>query len=190
MRTGHDDLFISSYVAEKSASLRGVIIKMINSGSIPENITFTGAQTSNDVFGNGQTDVPNLTLPSNTCEPMCSKWNSPPVWKFLPAAKKDNGWYVYGVGTTATDIVAYLPGVTSAVCAELQKGLGYKSSVPPQQAVAPFDPEKPGVYSATGGPTTIKSEDGTLDGQEAGCFDNHVGAGPSNFSYYFVLYKQ
>jgi hypothetical protein len=53
-----------------------------------------------------------------------------------------------------------------------------------------FDPERPGVYSPQGGATTIKFEDDALNGPDFGCFNNHVGDGSSNYSYYAVLFAQ
>ena len=171
-------------VASPPSWVKDVIIKMIAAGSAPENITFTGTQSPDDVFGSGGISAHSLTPPPAACSPPCSDW------KFLPAAKKDYGWYVYGVGTSATDIIAYLPGITPAVCSLIQREFGYKSLVPPKQAGEHFDPSKPGIYSAKGSATTIKSEDTTLDGQPYACFYNHVGSDASSFSYYFVMLAQ
>ena len=175
--------FLAGSLAEKSADIRQVIIKMVIEGSIPENITFIGTKSSDDVFGSGKID--NISTPPEACSPPCS------TWKYLPVSKKDKGWYVYGAGTSAADMIAYLPNIAPAVCTEIQKIFAYKSFVPPKQAGSPFDPSAPGVYAPQGGATTIKSQDNTLDGQEAGCFDNNVvGNGSSSFSYYGMLYGQ
>jgi hypothetical protein len=86
----------------RQASLMSDAIKQMIAAGIPsEKITFTGAQSSNDVFGSGKVDTKTLVPPPKACS------SSPCIWKFLPAKKKDYGWYVYGVGTSSSDIIAY-----------------------------------------------------------------------------------
>ena len=177
-------LILASKMISQPSLIKNALAQMIAAGHAPENITFTGTKSPNDVFGDEQIGD-ELTPPPDACVSQpCSDW------KYLSAVKKDYGWYVYGVGTPATDIIAYLPNITPAVCRALQKGLGYKGPVPPKQSGIPFDAMKPGAYFAKGSATTIKSQDGTLDGQQFGCFDNSVSNETSNFSYYYVMYAQ
>jgi len=149
--------------------------QMIAAGIPPEKITFTGAQSSNDVFGSGRVDIKAFPLLGADCFP-----GDCDGWKFLPVVKKNKGWYVYGAGTAAPDIIAYVKDINPGMC----------NPYPPKQMGAIFDLEKPGVYSPKGGATTIKTENRALDGRLEGCLDNHVGDGSSIFIYYRVLLAQ
>lgn len=162
----------------RSSELSKAIHQMVADGSLPEKITFTGAQSPDDVFGSGRVDIKAIAPPRGSCvAPSCTGW------KFLPVVQKNYGWYVYGVNTSAV-IIAYLPGISKDACA------WFEDVRVPKQVNAPFDPTKPGEYSANGGATTIRTEDGKLDEIEEGCFDNRVGNGPQNLAYYRVLFAK
>ena len=91
---------------------------------------------------------------------------------------------------TSADIIAYLRGVDPGVCLLKDDIVRNGTVVSPKQLNAPFNPKKPGAYLSEGGTTTIKTEEGKLDGKLEGCFDNNVSAGASDLIYYHVLLAQ
>jgi hypothetical protein len=157
---------------------------MIITGSSVASITFTGAAAATDVFdsatgGGGATNVP---PPSSACSPACTAWTYYDV--------TNAGSYIFGVGTTAVDAIAYLPAVTGSVCQQIQKGLGLlnlQADLDAAKQKTTAFTGATGAYAAAGSATTIKSTDNTLDGQAFSCWEN---ATTSNYAYFHALIEQ
>jgi hypothetical protein len=113
-----DPSYQAQFLSASASLLRDAVKQMIAAGASPAKITFTGAPSADDVFGSGKIKA-NIASPSGLTSPgTCSP--SPCHWKFLPAIQKDKGWYVYGAGTSATDIIVYLEGIDPAACRLIQ----------------------------------------------------------------------
>ena len=189
---------LANRVAGAYSMIAGAISPLIAEGVTPENVTFTGAHSPGDVFGNWKRIYPNtrkvddLFPPSEACSSSCTGPFFPVVkgdhswyvsdWTFFPVVKRDYGWYVSDVGSSDTDNIVYLPNITPEVCKEIVANVDIETGsygVPidpakldlktiPKQAGAPFDPSKPGVYMPEGGATTIKFQNGVSANKRTG----------------------
>lgn len=177
-------------VVEQPAAVRTAVTRLIITGVSAASVTFTGAASASDVFdtatgGGGATDLPPPKAACNTASNCAS-------WTYLPAASTTTGFFIMGVGTVATDAIAYLSDVTTSVCKQIQKGLGLSTDIDAaKQKTAAFDPTTGsgagGVYAAAGSATTIKSSDDTLDGQAFSCWENDDS---DHNAYYHALIEQ
>lgn len=179
--TRENTLITAGQVVEQQAPIRAAVARMIITGMPINTITFDSG-TSHSVFdpvGGGGTGLP---PPSTACSPACT------AWTYVPITSKTSGSYVYSVGSTDTEALAYLPSLTQEVCVQIQKGLGLGTAVA-QQATAAYTGVA-GAYDAAGSATTIKSADASLDGQEFSCWNNSVAFDASKNTYFHVIYAQ
>jgi len=191
-------IITASQVTEQAASVRTTATRMIITGAAAGSITFlgdgngsstgcyAGSTCATDVFdtqngGGGATDIP---APNTACSSGCG------AWTYLPAATSTSGWYVDGLGTDATDALAFLDDVTGPVCTQILKGLGFSATTAVENAVA-FDPSTAGAHSGGGGSATTINDaadaTGTLYGQAFACWD-YDKAG--TLAYYHAIIEQ
>jgi hypothetical protein len=183
------NIVVSGQVVEEPAAVRTAVTRMIITGTSPTAITFTGAATVNDVFDSatGGGGATNVAPPSSACGTAadCAAW-------YYVAATSGNGTFVQGVGTTASEALAVLGkvggGMTSSICTQIQKGLGFASTTPVVQATAVVW-QTAGAYAAAAGgsATTVAGATTELVGQAFACFQNGTGA---NYTYYHTLIEQ
>ncbi len=169
-------------LTEMPAAVRQAVERLMITGASASSITFTGAATSSDVFAPG-TGTVNFPPPPGACSPGCT------AWVYQNFTDTTHGLFVGGVGTDAPEILAVLPAMTLSVCTQMQKGLGFASSIPPAQDTTAFDwTTITSPISAAGGlkgsASTIWSA--TLTGQEFACVNNLS----STYFYYHVLLTQ
>jgi hypothetical protein len=182
------NIVVSGQVVEEPAAVRTAITRMIITGTSATAITFTGSGAS-DVFdptAGGATDV---APPSGACTTAadCAAW-------YYVGATSGNGIFVQNIGTTASEGLAVLgkvgSGMTSSVCTQIQKGLGFSSTTPVVQATAVVW-QTAGAYSAAAGgsATTVSGTvaSSELAGQAFACFQNGTGG---NYTYYHTLIEQ
>lgn len=161
--------------------VRQSVNRMIVLGTPASSLIFTGDGSTNDVLG--VAGSAGVKAPPTACTAPCA------AWAYKTFTDTTHGLFVGGVKTDAPEILAVLPDVTDAVCAQLQKIQGFASTTPPVQDTAEFDwTDITGAISQVGGlkgsATTIW--EATLTGQEFACVDNR---GDGNF-YYHVLLDQ
>ena len=182
-------LITAGQLTEEPADVRAAVARMILSGVGPYTpLTFVGTPQAQDVFdqtglGGGATNVP---PPAGACNSACG------AWVYLPPTSATNGNYVFGVGTTAPEALAYLANISQQVCIAINKGL----SLPGITAGAlTTDHQKTttftgvlGAYNAVGSATTIESiVPANLSGQDFACWNNHFGGDTSTYAYFASL---
>jgi hypothetical protein len=180
-------LIAAGQLSEEPADIRAAIVQMSVSGVSPIGMTFSGTAAANDVFdqtglGGGATNVP---PPSTACNSACV------AWTYYPIVTASTGVFVAGVGTNAPESVAYLGDISQAVCIQINKGLGLPgvtaaTLTAAHQTTATFSGVT-GNYSAGGNASTIHTNNGSLNGQAFGCWNNLFGGDTSTYSYYASL---
>ena len=186
-------------VVEQPAAVRTAVTRMIITGTSATTITFTGSAHNYDVFdaANGGGGAANLAPPVAACQSAgdCASWY------YVPATT-GNGIFITGAGSASTsadtatggsamavlqgtDGAGTQTGLTSTVCTQIQKGLGFSSTTPPTGVGGPVVWKTAGAYAHAGSATTVYAA--TLSGQAFGCFVNTTSG---NYAYYHSLVEQ
>ncbi|MBI3440959.1 MAG: hypothetical protein HY052_04025 [Proteobacteria bacterium] len=172
-------MIAAGQVVEYPASLRTAVTRMIITGTAASAIKFDTTSLVG-IFasdGGGATNVP----------PPASAGTAT-AWTYVPAyASGADGNFIYGVGTTDSEALAVLPGITLTVCTQIQKGLGFASTTPVVGANGPVDWGTAAAYDAAGSPSTVKGAGATLNGQAFACFQNTTAG---LYQYYHAIIEQ
>lgn len=198
--TGEKTLVSSSQITQYPASVRTSIVRMVIAGVSVEDI----------LFDDPSLFAANFTTPALQAQGVF--YPSPPgggaTYQTAPVDVMANGsqgvwifsakYQVKNIGSAAAgsgnEIIAFLPGVTKALCAKLdsQLGISMTGGVPPTGDIAtPTSADN--MITGTTFPTTITGTIGAtataLLGQPFGCFV--VGSGASAvYTYYHVLVER
>jgi len=198
--TSQTNLITAGQVTEQPADIRSAVARMMVTGVQASTITFTGAASATDVFdqvtgGGGATNVPPPVAALATS-------TDTPAWIYVPAGTTAAGTFVEGVGSKGVNgglaIQVLQPttvanhGVSAAVCAAIQQGLGFTTNTPPVGLNGPIVwGTQTGGYTAGGSAFTVSSGTGTsadaLYGQDFACFRNTTA---NLYAYYGVLIDQ
>lgn len=186
-------LITAGQLTEEPADVRAAVARMILSGTgVYSPITSDAADgtPTTNVFdqtgqGGGATNVPPPAGACNTAAECAS-------WTYSWPTSSTAGNYVFGVGTTAPEALAYLANITQPVCIAINKGLALPGVT---QALLETDAQKTanftgvaGAYTVAGGADTIESAvSADLSGQDFACWNNVVGGDTSTYWYYASL---
>jgi hypothetical protein len=179
---------------ETPAAVQAAITRMVVNGVAVRSITFDAADTTpaTNVFdtnvGGGATDV----------KPPTAACNAPTdcnAWTYVQATTGNSGNFIYGIGSAITtpvggQAIAVLQGgsgLTLGVCTQVQKGLGFSTTVPPVGVGGPVLWGTNSSFSASGNAATVKSTDTSLDGKAFACFQNTT---THLYAYYHALVEQ
>jgi hypothetical protein len=186
-------------ITQYPASIKTAITRMVVSNSIdpdtllfdpPSNFTAlsTALLQSEAVFypgtttggggGATYTQAPANVMAVNT---------APGTWYFNGENQVKNiGTYNATLSTTNADIIAFLPGVSLAICQSIHSKLGLSTTIDDLSASALLISTNMNVSDPNidAGGATITST--TLDGQPQGCFQKPAGT----YNYYHVLVER
>jgi hypothetical protein len=180
---------VASHVIEHPTTLRGLISRMILSGTAPNTLSFASPSTGqpNEVFdpqgGQATDERPPSTIGNAKGGPDGTVKG---VWGYKDITDPLLGYYIKGVGKDddvfGRDIIAYLHDISETVCKEIN--IGYSITGIPQQDNAVN-------YAQNGGkgyPSYSPSYNNVFDaapGQQFACVEDANGS--HVYDYYHVL---
>ena len=193
---GEANLVNSAQITQYPASVRTSIVRMIISGIDVTQLEFNppsdfGSLTDNSfgVFhpsGGGATHV--------TAPAAVTASGSQAQWIFT------SDYAIENIGTTANDIIAFLPGIGAAICARLNTelgigatddtdsdGIGIGATTVPVDANT-MDNGNTGIGAAAAAPGTLI--DGDFSTQPFGCYDSAATGSTDTLVYYHVLVER
>lgn len=187
----------ASQITQYPAAIKTAITRMMLTNSVaaddlkfdapPFTSLTTATLQSQGVFYPGSTSgggggAPYVQAPSSV---MLS--NTPGTWYYNGENQvKDIGTYSATTSASNADVIAFLPGVTLAVCQSIHQRLGISTTIPDLNAAAlitanSMDASDPNIDA--GGAIISHA---TLDGQPQGCFQKPTGT----YIYYHVLLER
>ncbi len=183
-------------LVQEASSVRTAVSQMIIRGTPAADISFTSFVGKKDAFdfAHGGGDGTNALPPQEAC---VNADDCNAGWLYPGETDQTHGLFVAGVGTAAPELLAVLQGksgVTLAVCEQIQKGLGFASSVPPVDTVPVNWKDTTGTIQAwpvTASSATTVYDDGdkipVLPGRQFACIQNGT---TGVYAYYHTLAAQ
>ena len=193
------NLVNSAQITQYPASVRTAIIRMIISNSIDETtLEFNppsnfGGLTSN-TYGVFHPSGGGASFVQAPAEVMAS--GAQAYWFFSA------DYYIENIGTTANDIIAFLPSITESICERINTELGISGSTDadsdgvwagpstlPIYGTHSMDSGNTGIGTAADGVAAF-DVDADYSAQPFGCYDQDDASSGGPFVYYHVLLER